>query len=170
MPEVILAASLGEVEEAVSLRHGLLACDSRQARAGDEYDWNPTTVHCLVRGPGGDCIGSGRLVAPVDTADGETLVEGNPIIGPIAVVESERGRGIGSAILVFLEEEALALYGCNGVVTVEAWVPEEMARNALVAGYTVTRGERTGEGVSARVFWNVASDPNGDSLRGPAVA
>jgi GNAT superfamily N-acetyltransferase len=168
MTEVVPATSPEEVEEAASFRRGLLAFGPGDATEAD-VDRDPTTVHCLVRDGEGTCIGAGRLVAPTDTEDGGERVEGNPIIGPIVVAESERGKGIGRAILAFLEDEALAIYGSNGTVRVEAWVPDRMARGAGTVGYTVKEGHPANQGAPTQVFRDIMAGID-DSRRGPAVA
>ena len=166
MPEVVPAASSEEVQEVVSFRSATLEPNGFQ----DEYDRDPTTVHCLVRDRAGQCVGVGRLVAPVDTNDGGILLEGNPVIGPIVVTESARGQGIGRAILTFLEEEALMAYGRNGVVQVEGWVPEVNASGVSTAGYTVKEGAGEAQGAVTRVFRDVKANSWCDAREGDAMA
>lgn len=55
-----------------------------------EYDrWDPLSLHALARGPGGEAIGTGRL-----------LPDGH--IGRIAVLADWRSRGVGSILLLHL--------------------------------------------------------------------
>ncbi|MCJ7826728.1 MAG: GNAT family N-acetyltransferase [Demequinaceae bacterium] len=171
MGEVISATSRLEVSEAIEFREAtLVGDDRREPSSKDEYDDDPTTVQCLVRDDDGLCIGTGRLVAPIDVEREGEVIHGNPTIGPITVAPHARGRGIGRAILSFLEEEALATYGHNGVVQVEAFVSSGVAEGAGTVGYTVREGEGGVRPASTKVFRDVTVDDNGDSRGGPAVA
>jgi GNAT superfamily N-acetyltransferase len=171
MAEVRPATSKSEIREALAFREAILAGDDPRASAPrDEHDDDPTTVHCFVRDDDGTCLGAGRLVAPIDSEHEGHLVDGNPVIGPIVVAPHARRSGIGRAILGFLEQEALSLYGSNGVVQVEAWVPSWIAEGVESAGYTV-REEDAGAGLSAtRVFRDVSIADQSDSREGPTAA
>lgn len=59
-----------------------------------EYDrWDPLSVHVLARGPGGEAIGTGRL-----------LPDGH--IGRMAVLRDWRGKGVGRVLLSHLLDAA----------------------------------------------------------------
>ena len=132
MVDVVAATTPRAVAEALALRQAVLGVGS-----SDDYDRDPTTLHCVVTDPNGVCVGAGRLTAPVDVVDRGELVEGNPVVGPIVVAPTARRGGVARAILAHLEAEALALYGRNGSVTVEAWVPEAARRTVAPLGYSV---------------------------------
>jgi GNAT superfamily N-acetyltransferase len=171
MGEVIPATSPQEIKEAIALREAVLLREGGRESVGrDPFDGDPTTVHCLVRTIDGACVGAGRLVAPVVVEKGREVIEGNPTIGPIVVVESARGRGIGRAILTYLEDEALAIYGRNGVVRVEAWVPSRVADGAEGFGYEVNGGEGGDRSSQTGVFRDLTADAIGDAREGPPAA
>jgi GNAT superfamily N-acetyltransferase len=142
MADVLAVANVRELSEALALREAVLAGANAGApwSTRDAYDRDPTTLHCIVRGPDGVCVGAGRLTAPEDRfSDGE-MIEGYPVIGPIVVAPSARGRGVARAILAFLEAEAVALYGRNGAVRVETWVPADAGGRVSRLGYRVVDG------------------------------
>jgi hypothetical protein len=107
------------------------------SRVRDEFDDDPTTVHCIATGPDGACIGTGRLVAPLDTVVDGALVRGNPTIGPIVVAPGAREVGVARAVLAYLEAEALAHFGRNGSVTVEIRVSADARPGVPVVRYTL---------------------------------
>jgi predicted GNAT family N-acyltransferase len=121
MVDVAPVTTARQRTEALALRHEVLVgeqgLDASEAR--DEFDRDPTTLHCVVVDPDGACIGTGRLTAPVDREVDGAVVEGIPAIGPIVVKASARDGDVARAILAYLEAEALALYGRNGTVRVE---------------------------------------------------
>ena len=152
MVNVAPVTTARQLAEALSLRHEVLVgeqgLDASEAR--DEFDRDPATLHCVVAGPDGACVGTGRLTAPVDREVGGEVVEGIPAIGPIVVAASARESDVARAILAYLEAEALAMYGRNGTVRVElrssvnvprgAWAPGLGAVRAVfaAAGHAVT--------------------------------
>ena len=69
----------------------------------DEHD--ETAVHAVVRGAGGQVLGTGRLLVGPD---------GSARIGRMAVAGEARGRGVGAAVLAVLEAAA-ADAGCHQV-------------------------------------------------------
>ena len=143
MVDVAPVTSARQLAAVLAFRHDVLVgeegLDASEAR--DDFDRDPTTLHCVVVGPDGACIGTGRLTAPVDTEVDGVVVEGIPAIGPIVVTASAREGDVARSILAYLEAEALALYGRNGTVRVElrssvnvprvAWAP---GLGAVVAG------------------------------------
>jgi len=135
MVDVLAVTTPRELAEALALREAVLAGAAEPWATRDDFDRDPTTLHCIVRGPDGVCVGAGRLVAPVDVEDDGERIEGNPVVGPIVVAPSARGGGVGAAILAYLEAEAVALYGHNGAVRVETWVPAGADGPASRLGY-----------------------------------
>ncbi len=160
-----------EINEAIAFREAVLGEDGgRESVGSDASDLDPTTVHRFVRDGSGSFVGVGRLVAPIVVEKGKEVIETNSTIGPIVVAESARGRGVGRAILSFLEEEALASYGRNGVVRVEGWVSSHVAEGAGPFGYTVREGEMADRPLSRGVFRDVSVGTIGDALEGPPTA
>lgn len=90
----------------------------------DALDDDPRTVHVLVSSDTGEPLATGRLLAPgSDSFHGEggfgAMDPGVPHIGRVAVRAVARGTGAGKAVMEFLEEVALELYGTAGEVRVE---------------------------------------------------
>ncbi len=141
-------ATAADLAEALALRSAVLGGSGTGApwESHDEFDRDSTTLHCVVRSPDGVCVGAGRLTAPVDVEDGGELIEGNPTIGPIVVAPSARRGGVGRAILSYLEAEALALYGSNGVVRVDIWVPADGGEPVSRLGYEIPEGPSAAAG------------------------
>ena len=136
MVSVARVATSRQLADALALRRAVLA-DADCPAIPDRFDLDPATLHCVVLGPDGACIGAGRLTAPVGSEAGGDALGGSPTVGPIVVAESARGAGVATAILAFLEAEALALYGRNGTVRIDATIPASVPGHAGVLGYTV---------------------------------
>jgi predicted GNAT family N-acyltransferase len=136
MVDVAPVTTARQLAEALALRYEVLVgeqgVDASEAR--DEFDRDPTTLHCIVVGPDGECIGAGRLTAPVDGEINGEVVEGIPSIGPIVVTASARTSDVARSILAYLEAEALALYGRNGTVRVELRSSVNVQRDAWAPG------------------------------------
>ena len=80
-------------DEALAIRYAVFV-DEQLVPAELELDeFDPLSVHALARDQDGSAIGTGRL-----------LPDGH--IGRMAVLESARGRGVGSALLVALMDES----------------------------------------------------------------
>lgn len=160
MPEVRPVVTAVELVEVLALREAVMVATwgLPPADARDAFDSDPMTLHCFVRDEFGVCVAAGRLTAPVDgERDGEGG-GGNPGIGPIVVAPRARGRGLGRSVLEFLETEALALFGSNGTVRVEALVPEGAGNGAATIGYTLREGLPSGHPTWARqVFKDLAA-------------
>jgi predicted GNAT family N-acyltransferase len=136
MVDVAPVTTARQLAAALAFRHEVLVgeqgVDASLAR--DEFDRDRTTLHCVVAGPDGACIGTGRLTAPVDSEVGGEVVEGIPSIGPIVVTAKAREDDVARSILAYLEAEALALYGRNGSVRVELRSSVNVTREAWVPG------------------------------------
>lgn len=84
-----LGRPAGMLREAVFVREQGVPADM-------EYDeWDPRSLHVLARGPGGEPIGTGRL-----------LPDGH--VGRLAVLPAWRGKGVGAALLSRLMAAARA--------------------------------------------------------------
>lgn len=84
-----LGSSAGAIREAVFVGEQGVPADM-------EYDeWDPRSLHVLARGPGGEPIGTGRL-----------LPDGH--VGRLAVLPAWRGKGVGAALLSRLMAAARA--------------------------------------------------------------
>ncbi len=138
MVDVLAVTTATDLLEALALRDAVLAGGYADApwNTRDDFDRDSTTLHCLVRGRDGVCIGAGRLTAPVDVESDGVMIEGNPVIGPIVVAPSARGAGVAKAILAYLEAEAIALYGRNGTVRVETRVSPDAEHRVSGLGYS----------------------------------
>ena len=66
-----------------------------------------------------------------------TVVEGNPQLGPI-VIAPEGSPEVGLALLAFLQSEAIALYGSNGLLRLEAVVPHDPEESCATVCYLLT--------------------------------
>lgn len=144
MPDVRALTSPRDLVQALALRAAVLVGErGLPAELGsDPFDADPTTLHCGAFDADGTCVGTGRLLAPLDEEVGGELVEGNPRIGPIVVAPSARGGGLARAILEFLEADALARFGNNGAVRIEAWVPDGVDTERL--GYVMAHDAPAG--------------------------
>jgi predicted GNAT family N-acyltransferase len=169
MHEVVPATEPRDVFDALALRSDVLVHELGldHSHVFDALDRDSMTVHCVVRDDDGRCVGAGRLVAPGLDASGSEFA---PVIGPVVVAAPARGRGIGRAILAFLEEEALEAFGRNGEVRIEARVPRGTEEGAATVGYRVAADARGADRVFSRVFRDVSAGSAADARRGPAVA
>ena len=79
----LLGTAAGMVRETVFVHEQGVPADMEY----DEHD--PVSVHAVARGPAGEVVGTGRLLA-----DGH--------IGRMAVLDSWRGKGVGSALMAHL--------------------------------------------------------------------
>ncbi len=62
-----------------------------------EWDeWDATSAHAVARAEGGEAVGTGRLLP--------ASPDGGARLGRMAVLASWRGRGVGRAILMALQE------------------------------------------------------------------
>ncbi|HTY02488.1 MAG TPA: GNAT family N-acetyltransferase [Rhodocyclaceae bacterium] len=83
-----LGSLVGPVRESVFVREQGVPADM-------EYDdWDLHSLHAMARGPGGEPIGTGRL-----------LPDGH--IGRVAVLPAWRGKGVGEALMTRLMNEAM---------------------------------------------------------------
>ena len=97
MIEVRLAESAKDVQQCLRLRWTVFV-EEQGVRPSDELDAHDTTdaVHALARIDGVPC-GAGRFIF---TGPGVARIQ------RMAVIDDARGRGVGRALLAFLEDEA----------------------------------------------------------------
>jgi predicted GNAT family N-acyltransferase len=80
-------------EEAAAIRHAVFVEEQMVPSDLELDEFDPISVHAIARDASGRALGTGRL-----------LPDGH--IGRMAVLPEERGRGIGSALLLALMEES----------------------------------------------------------------
>lgn len=128
MIEVRIAASPQEVRTCLSLRWTVFV-EEQGVRPSDEQDAHDAgeAVHALALLDGVPC-GAGRFI----------LVEpGLAKIQRMAVVDDVRGRGVGKALLAFLEAEAVR----RGASRLTLWAQVRARRFYEQAGYSAVGGE-----------------------------
>jgi predicted GNAT family N-acyltransferase len=127
MIEVRLAQTAKEVEQCLRLRWTVFV-EEQGVRPSDELDAHDKSdaVHALASLDGVPC-GAGRVIF---SAPGVAKIE------RMAVVDDVRGRGIGRALLVFLEDEARRLGARRLTLSAQVRAREFYEK----AGYTASGG------------------------------
>ncbi len=119
----------------------------------DAIDTDPRTLHVIAYSDDGDVLGTGRLVAPhSDSAHGAAVGFGNmdpanPHIGRLAVLSSARGAGVGKALMVEIEQQALALFGAGRRIRVELSAQDHAIAFYKKLGYTTFGDGYLDEGI-----------------------
>jgi predicted GNAT family N-acyltransferase len=97
MPDAKPSVELGSWEalrdEAIAIRYSVFVGEQLVPEDLELDEFDPLSVHALARDVDGGAIGTGRL-----------LPDGH--IGRMAVLPQARGRGVGSALLLALMDEA----------------------------------------------------------------
>jgi predicted GNAT family N-acyltransferase len=127
MIEVRLAQTAKDVEQCLRLRWTVFV-EEQGVRPSDELDAHDKSdaVHALASLDGVPC-GAGRVIF---SAPGVAKIE------RMAVVDDVRGRGIGRALLVFLEDEARRLGARRLTLSAQVRAREFYEK----AGYTASGG------------------------------
>ncbi len=119
----------------------------------DAIDSDPRTVHVIAYGDDGAVLGTGRLLAPhSDSGHGPavgfgTMDPANPHIGRLAVTASARRAGAGKALMIELEQQALALFGAGRRVRVELSAQDHALGFYKKLGYTTFGDGYLDEGI-----------------------
>lgn len=130
----------------------------------DDIDDDPRTLHALCYADTGALLGVGRLVAPgTDTAHGHGAGMGAmsphaPHIGRVAVAREGRGTGAGSAVMRFLEAEALSRFGVDGVVRVELSAQDQAMPFYARLGYETFGDGYLDEGIGHHDAFKIVRD------------
>ena len=96
--QFIIPRNEKDVDDYYRIRYEVLRKPWGEPYASVKDQWEEQSLHLLVRAADGTAIATGRLQfnSPTEAQ-----------IRSMAVTESQRGSGIGSRILVFLEKEAI---------------------------------------------------------------
>jgi len=125
MIEVRLARSAKDVEQCLRLRWTVFV-EEQGVRPSLELDGHDKTdaVHALALVDGVPC-GAGRLIF---------IAPGVARIQRMAVIDDARGRGVGKALLAFLEDEARR----RGATRLTLWAQVQAQAFYEKAGYTAS--------------------------------
>jgi len=128
MIEVRLARSAKDVEQCLRLRWTVFV-EEQGVRPSLELDGHDKTdaVHALALVDGVPC-GAGRLIF---------IAPGVARIQRMAVIDDARGRGVGKALLAFLEDEARR----RGATRLTLWAQVQAQACYEKAGYAASGGE-----------------------------
>ena len=111
-----------------TVREAVFVVEQRIAQELEWDEWDEGSLHAVAYGWSGRAIGTGRLLPPA--FDAETAV-GH--IGRMAVLETARGAGVGSAILQALMHAAPG-YGYAAIVLhAQSYVAPFYARHGFIA-------------------------------------
>ncbi|WP_084075889.1 GNAT family N-acetyltransferase [Demequina sp. NBRC 110052] len=157
-----------QFEEALALRIAVFVdeqgVDPDSER--DDIDDDPRTLHALCYADTGALLGVGRLVAPgTDTAHGAGAGLGAmspdvPHIGRVAVGIEGRGAGAGTALMAFLEAEALARFGEEGAVRVELSAQDQAMPFYARLGYETFGEGYLDEGIGHHDAFKIVRAPH----------
>lgn len=120
-------------------------------------------IHALARTPGGTPIGAGRLVVDAYEARGGSVAPGR--IGRMAVLHEWRGRGVGTALLETLMEQARA----RGVTRVALHAQHTAIPFYRTRGFAVEGGEFEEAGIMHVTMHRSIAPPEEPPRRPAAV-
>lgn len=109
---IVPVANEGELFQALAIRE-IVFIEEQHVPEGIERDADDARAYHVVAMKGGHAIGTGRLVALHAPPPGESGAWGK--IGRMAVLKSDRKSGVGSMLLVALEDEARRLH-MSGII------------------------------------------------------
>jgi len=134
MIEVRLARSAKDVEQCLRLRWTVFV-EEQGVRPSLELDGHDKTdaVHALALVDGVPC-GAGRLIF---------IAPGVARIQRMAVIDDARGRGVGKALLAFLEDEARR----RGATRLTLWAQVQAQAFYEKAGYTASGAVQDGTAI-----------------------
>tara|TARA_B100001750_G_C15329982_1_gene506763 strand:+ start:341 stop:784 length:444 start_codon:yes stop_codon:yes gene_type:complete len=102
--EIRRTTTAEEIKKAIGLRHTVFSLEQGIPSELNQDNEDDTAIHVIAI-EGGIILGTGRLLHHFEI----------PRIGRMAVVKTSRGKGIGSGILTYIENEVKVL-GRSGVL------------------------------------------------------